>query len=88
MSQTTVYYAIFFDVDMPKDHYHAMHKRIDVRTFSNLNDGMEGKQVELKSQDGKVMNYKIISMETFRVENSLENNFFIVCNCKKIAKNN
>ncbi len=63
-----MYYAIFFDVDKPQTHEHALNKRIEYKTYRNLTDSIEGKQVELHSD--KVATYQVISVKTFNICNT------------------
>lgn len=81
-----IYYAIFYDVDKPKDFINAMNKRINRRMFFNLDDDFSGKTVELKTHEGIIGSYKLISTTSFKIENSIDNNFFIICNVEKLFK--
>lgn len=73
------YYAVFYDVEKPKDDRFAMRKRINYFKYINLTDGMEEKTVEL---DG--VKYKIVEVRSFKVINPVDNYFFLVCDVEKV----
>lgn len=79
-----IYYAVFYDLAKPKVIQHAMNKRIDRAQFKNLIDEMETKNVILKNGDGAIHNYKIVSVATFIIRNTVDNHLFVVCDCEKI----
>lgn len=79
-----IFYAIFYDMEKPKTIKYAMHKRIDASIYRNLTDDNGIKEVELKDHEGNVSRYRIPSMLTFKIENSIECNLYVVCNCEKI----
>ena len=81
-----IYYAIFYDIDKPKNHYNAMNKRILEKQYFNLIDGLEGKEVELRSADGLLGKYRVVMTSTFHIFNSVDNHFFAIVDCKKIPK--
>lgn len=85
MRQPT-YYAVFYDVAKPKDVRFALHKRITPQNFKNLTDDIVGKEVELKDHLENVAVYKIIGISTFSIFNSVDNNFFVICDCEKLKK--
>lgn len=86
MNIEPMYYGVFYDTDKPKTTYFAMHKRISEKTYFNLTDGMEGKNVELRNVDDKIAKYKINSISTFSIFNSVDNHYFAVCDCEKIKE--
>jgi hypothetical protein len=63
-----------------------MNKRIPERLFNNLCDGFVGKEVELRSADDKIFRYRILNHSTFQIFNSIDNNYFVICDCKKSDK--
>ncbi len=79
-----IYYAVFYDLEKPKQIQYAMNKRIDRSQYKNLIDDMEGKTVELRTNGGVPANYKIISVATFIITNTVDNHLFVVCDCEKI----
>lgn len=78
-----IYYSVFYDVDKPRQVDHAINKRIDEKVFNNLTDDTGPKEVILKIE-GKEINYQIVSVSTFNISNTVDNHFFVVCDCKKI----
>lgn len=86
MVTAPIYYAVFYDVNKPKTSYFAMHKRISEKQWFNITDGIEGKSVQLRSVDDKIANYKIISQSIFSILNSVDNSFFVICDCQIIPK--
>lgn len=84
MSQVILYHAVFYDTAFSKAAHHALNKRIEKSIYHNLIDGMGPKEVELKTDDGKVSQYKIKNISTFQITNSVESTVFIVCDCEKI----
>jgi hypothetical protein len=73
-----MFYAIFYDVDHPKDVANAMLKRIDKNKYINISDGLIQKNVFLNKD-----RYTILSAATFNIVNSIDNTFFVVCDVKK-----
>ncbi len=79
-----IYYAVFYNTAKPKHIGNAINKRIDKRTYHNLVDDAGTKTVELKNTAGIVTNYKIISVATFLIRNTVDNHLFAICDCEKI----
>lgn len=82
MTQPT-FFAIFYDLAYPKVIAYAMHKRIDSATYTNITDDMGPKEVQLKTEEGDVSNYRIMAISTFNIANTMENRFYVVCDCRK-----
>lgn len=80
-----IYYAVFYDVAKPKHAGNAMNKRIDKKIFKNLVDDNGSKTVLLKDSSGTCTDYKIISVSTFTITNTVDNHLFAVCDCEKIV---
>ena len=79
------YYCVFFDIDKPKNHHYAMNLRIPRSKFINLiDDKIPNKTVELKDRAGMISTYRIIQSVDFQIYNTVDNNNFVVCTCKKI----
>lgn len=78
MSVNPSYYSVYYDVTLPKDIPNAMFKCIDRKTFNNLVDKMEGKKVYLDNVE-----YDLVSVSTFHVENTVENMIFAIVDVKK-----
>lgn len=78
-----IYYAVFFDTVKPRTTEYALNKRITAQMFRNLTDDNGTKTVELKTVTGKVAEFKIISVTSFQILNTVDNSFFAVCDCKK-----
>lgn len=76
------YYAIFYDVEKPKDIANAMHKRIDRKQFLNLIDDMSHKKGVCLDKTW----YRIESISTFQISNSLDALSFVVCDVKLKAE--
>ncbi len=75
-----MYYAVFYDVALPKTDEHAMKKRITYFKYRNLTDGIfEEKQVVL---DG--VEYRITQQSTFSIVNSVDNHQILICDVEKI----
>lgn len=79
-----IYYAIFYDTAKPKMVQYAHNKRIDKKIFHNIIDDMGNKEVKLKGYDGDINNYRILSISTFQITNTVDNHLFVVCDCEKI----
>lgn len=75
-----MYYAVFYDVELPKNDKYAMKKRINYHKYMKITEGdLSEKNVEL---DG--VQYEVFSISTFRIQNSVDNTLFAVCNVKKL----
>jgi hypothetical protein len=79
-----IYYAVFYDIAKPKTAHYAVNKRIDKRVFHNLVDDMGTKDIELKNSEGVFEKYRVISISTFQIVNTVDNHLFAVCECEKI----
>jgi len=77
-----MYYVVFYDIDKPKTIGNAMNKRIDRSQWINICDGIIEKTVELDKEM-----FKIISVSTFNIINTVDNTLFAVCDVKKLSKN-
>lgn len=84
MQTSATYVAVFYDIDKPKTWLYAMNKRIPERLFNNLCDGFEGKQVELRANDDFLANYTVVAHRTFQIFNSIDNCYYVICDCKKV----
>lgn len=78
-----MYYAVFFDVDLPQTVQYALNKRMDQKQYNNLTDGIEGKNLELQTINGKVSLYRLISTKTFLITNTVDNCYYVICEVKK-----
>lgn len=79
-----IYYAVLYDVAKPKTVEFAVNKRITRNSYVNLTDGIEGKEVTIKGDETKI--YKVLSVATFSILNTVDNHFFVICDCEKIKK--
>lgn len=84
MPISTIFYAVFYDIKKPKTIAYAMHKRIDETLFKNLTDGMGIKEVELKDHHGNISRYRVPAISTFLIQNTVDRNLFVICDCEKI----
>lgn len=75
-----IYYAVFFDINLPATSLYAMNKRITESQFKNIADGLPGKNISLDGKD-----YQIINTKTFNIINTVDNHIFIICEVKKIT---
>lgn len=80
-----MYHVVFFDVDLPKTALNALNKRIDRNKWINIVDGIIEKTIELKVGE-KTSMYKVVSVSTFNILNTVDNTFFAVCDVKKITQ--
>lgn len=81
-----IYYAVFYDVARPKNHMYAMNKRVLEKQYNNLTDDCGGKEIELRSYDDKIAKYRVLNHCTFSIFNSVDNHYFVVCECEKIKE--
>lgn len=81
-----IYYAVLYDIKEPKTVEFAINKRITKKAYENLTDGIEGKEVTIKREDEEPRIYKILSVSTFNILNSVDNHFICVCDCEKLIK--
>lgn len=77
-----IYYSIFYDIGKPKNIKNAMYKKVDSLTFQNLTDDNGIKTVELKDSNGLVSTFKINSVSTFKIQNSIECSIYVICYCE------
>lgn len=75
--------AVFYDDRYPKDLHFAMHKKLSRKEWINLSDGIEGKLVQLREQNGDWSNYKITSQMNFNVDGVISNETYGIFICKK-----
>lgn len=73
------YRGYFYDTSKPMDDANVMHKRMGVKMFRNLTDGIMQKEVYL---DGEL--YLVKRTRTFSVLNTIDNTFFVVCDVEKV----
>lgn len=64
-----------------------MHKKMDKQSWNNLTDGMEGKTVQLREENGNWSTYNITSQMTFNIDGIVQNQTFGVFICKIVPKN-
>jgi hypothetical protein len=75
-----MYFAIFFDVDKPRNDKFAIKRRINYAKYINLTDEVvPDKEVELDE-----IKYKIVDHLTFNIINSVDNHHILVCGIEKI----
>lgn len=74
-----MYYAIFYDVDLPKNDYYAMRKRISYLKWTNLLDDMGTKTITL---DG--VQYIILEIRTFKIINTVDNTLYLIADVEKV----
>ena len=74
-----MYYAVFYDVALPKDDRYAMRKKITYFKYINLTDDMGQKSVEL---DG--VKYNIKEIRTFKVLNTIDNTLYLIADVEKV----
>lgn len=85
MSVPVSFVAVFYDKALPKNTFYAMHKKISENQWTNLLDGIEGKQVELRqNDDAPMVKYKILEHRTFQIFNSVENVMYAIFDIEKV----
>ncbi len=77
-----MYYGVFFDVDKPE--MAAIATRIEQIKYLNISDNLIQKEVKLLMPDGEFKWYMVLSARSFKIENSVDNTYFAVCNCVEI----
>jgi hypothetical protein len=87
MSVPVSFVTVFYDKAHPKTSYYAMYKRVNERQWTNLTDGISGKEVELRqNDDAPIVKYKILEHRTFQIFNSVENVMYAIFDIEKVKK--
>lgn len=85
-NETTIFNAVFYDINKPKDYNNALYKtNIGTRTWANITDNMSTqKTIELVSSDGIINVYRIKESMTFYLKNFIDNTMWAICLVEKI----